>query len=314
MCRTTILVALASLLACAGCGREEAATPGPGGDDGTPVIYTTFYPTTYFAERIGGELVEVVCPCPEDEDPIMWMPDTGAITAYQQADLIVINGAGFEQWVDKVALPAGRLVNTARPFEADLLEYEDAVVHAHGPSGEHAHEGLDGHTWMDPIQARTQAEAIKDALVERYPQWAERFEANYQALAGDLGALNASLQELAEGYQQQPLLCSHPAYNYIARRYGWNIRNLDLDPETVPSDETLLKIEKVLAEHRAQYLIWESFPAPEVAAVMRNRFKLVNLELSPCELLSSAEQAQGVDYLSVMRRNVGNIEPALTGQ
>ena len=69
------------------------------------VVYTTFYPMTYFAQRIGGEHVEVVCPLPQDADPISWMPGANTIQAYQKADLIVINGAQFEKWLDKVSLP-----------------------------------------------------------------------------------------------------------------------------------------------------------------------------------------------------------------
>ena len=53
------------------------------------------YPLQYFAERIGGEHINVVFPAPADVDPAYWMPDTPTITAYQQADLILLNGARY---------------------------------------------------------------------------------------------------------------------------------------------------------------------------------------------------------------------------
>ncbi|MCA8961213.1 MAG: zinc ABC transporter substrate-binding protein, partial [Planctomycetes bacterium] len=98
-------------------------------------VRTTFYPTTYFAERIGGERVHVVCPTPADADPIFWMPDEGAIGDYQSAELIVLNGAEFEKWVSKVTLPERRVVRTAAPFADQLLRFEQAMTHSHGPGG-----------------------------------------------------------------------------------------------------------------------------------------------------------------------------------
>ena len=35
-----------------------------------PLILTTFYPTTYFTQRIVGDYCDVECPVPNDADPI----------------------------------------------------------------------------------------------------------------------------------------------------------------------------------------------------------------------------------------------------
>ena len=67
-------------------------------------VYVVNYPLQFFAERIGGEHVNVVFPAPADVDPAYWMPDTPTIAAYQQADLILLNGAGYARWVNKVML------------------------------------------------------------------------------------------------------------------------------------------------------------------------------------------------------------------
>ena len=146
---TRLLVLLALLAACG-----ERSPGGAPPSRAIPLVYTTFYPTTYFAARIGGARVRVVCPLPDGEDPIFWLPDAETIRAYQQADLIVVNDAGFEKWVDKVSLPDAKVVRTARPFRAEWLTYEKAVEHSHGKGGEHAHQGTDGHTWLDPRLAK----------------------------------------------------------------------------------------------------------------------------------------------------------------
>jgi ABC-type Zn uptake system ZnuABC Zn-binding protein ZnuA len=76
----------------AGCGGEGAASSAaaPSID---PAVRTSFYPATYFAERIAGGLVPVESPLPEGEDPIFWTPDAETIGLYQRAKLIVLNGA-----------------------------------------------------------------------------------------------------------------------------------------------------------------------------------------------------------------------------
>ena len=127
-------------------------------------VYVVNYPLKYFAERIGGEHVNVTFPAPADGDPAFWIPDVATITAYQNADLILLNGAGYAKWVKKVSLPRSRLVDTSRRFSEQLITSTDAVTHSHGPKGEHAHEALAFTTWLDFALAARQAEAIAVAL------------------------------------------------------------------------------------------------------------------------------------------------------
>ena len=151
---------------------KEPATPRV--IDGKAKVFTTFYPTHYFARRIGGELTEVICPCPANEDPAFWMPDDKTILSYQGADLIVVNGASFEKWLNKVTLPESRIVDTTKPFAKEFITIAGAVTHSHGPSGEHTHAGIDGHTWLDPINAIAQSSAIRDALCKLLPETERR--------------------------------------------------------------------------------------------------------------------------------------------
>lgn len=299
-----VLVVLMGGLMGAGCRRK--VTQGSVQPE-KPVVYTTFYPTKYFAERIGGDLIDVICPVPADQDTILWMPDAKAIQEYQEADLVVVNGAEFAKWVQKVSLPENRVVNTAKPFADEFVMYEHATVHSHGKAGEHAHEGLDGHTWVDPVNGRLQANELRKALVKRFPEHEATFERGFAALAEDLDALDKTLKTYQASYKNQPLLVSHPAYNYIARRYGWNIRNLDLDPHEMPADLVFREIGEVLKAHPAEYLIWEACPDKEIADRMQRELGLTSIEFSPCELLSEDEVAEGMNYMSVMRDNLERI-------
>ncbi len=288
----------------AGCNRQ--ATPTNETANGKPVVVTTFYPTQYFCERIGGDLLEVVCPVPADEDAIYWKPDAEAIQVYQNADVIVLNGAGFAKWVSKVSLPENRIINSAKPLEDELITFRHVAMHSHGPGGEHAHEGIDGHTWVDPVNAKHQATEIKQALVKKYPQHKAAFEQGFTALAKDLDALDAKLKELSFG--KQPLLASHPAFNYLARRYDWNIKSLDLDPEKMPSDRVIQGIQEILTNHTAKYVLWEAAPTNEIADRLEEELGLTSIEFSPCELLAEQDIQEGLDYLKVMQQNLENLQ------
>ncbi len=304
-----------SLLAGAGCEKQsddnaDGAGLGKGGR--AIVVYTTFYPMQYFAERIGGKLVTVVCPCPPDADPAYWMPDDDTIQAFQKADLIVINGASFEKWIEKVTLPATRIVNTAEPFADDFIVLKDAVTHSHGPSGKHSHEGVDGHTWLDPVLARRQAEQILRALRKATPAHEKELNANFLALAADLDALDALHREAAPVVARQFMLCSHPAYNYVGRRYGWHLKSYHFDPDQMPDEDTVRAIQGMIEENGARLMLWERAPEPAVAARMES-LGLTNVVFSPCELLEATEKAAGTDFLQKMRRNVGSLTAAAKG-
>ena len=220
-CWTLLSAFVVIALGCGSSDSTDAKRP--------PQVCTTFYPMTYFSQRIGGDHVRVTCPLPSNEDPIFWIPSAEAIQQYQQADLIVINGASFEKWVAMVSLPPSKVVDTARPLEKEFLKFALAVSHSHGPGGGHSHEGTDGHTWLDPAHAKVQAEEICKALERLLPEQADSLRGNYAKLATDLDALDRSLAELSEELAGQPILASHSAYNYLAKRYEWNVTNLNLD-------------------------------------------------------------------------------------
>lgn len=282
--------------------------------DDKPAVYTTFYPTTYFTQRIAGDLVTVVNPCPPDADPAFWMPDAKTIEAYQKAALIVINGAQFEKWIDKAALPQSRIVDTTRPLKDELITLKDVVRHSHGKSGEHTHEGIDGHTWLDPVNAKVQAGQIRDALVKLLPERKAALDANYDALAKDLDALDARFKAVAEKIKDQQLLGNHPAWNYIARRYGLKIETFMLDPGAAPSDETLARLREFVFKTRAKNMLWEEQPAEAAAKPLADEFGLRHIVFDPGEALEPADAKAGRDFLKLMNDNIDRLSAIISRQ
>ncbi len=295
----------AAVIATLGCSPPETAEPGETG--AVVSVFATFYPTTYFARRIGGDRVDVQCPLPDDADPVFWTPPAEVLSKMQQADMIVINGAGFEKWISKVSLPYSKIVDTCNSLNDELLRFDGNITHSHGPAGEHSHEGIDGHTWLDPHHANKQAEAIHRRLAKLRPAYAEQFQANLVALTADLDALDKSLRNLSDQLKEQHLLSSHPAYNYLRHRYDWKLTNIVLDGQAMPDDQTLAELRAAVKEHDPHIILWEQAPSDEIAALLAEQFRLKSVVFQPCEHAPTSED----DYLTVMRRNIDALKAEL---
>ncbi|MBL1216519.1 MAG: zinc ABC transporter substrate-binding protein [Planctomycetes bacterium] len=310
-----------------GCSREEpvdtavpqAADQAQRTTEGEPTgdrvftVYTTFYPMTYLTERIGGAHIRVVCPLPADEDAIFWQPPREVITKYQQADLIVTNGAEFEKWVGLASLPLSRVVSTADGFRDRWVSFE-ATVHSHGATGEHAHEGVDGHTWVDPISAAVQSQAIAIALKRALPDASADIDANLKAVGDDLMALDERLTGITPAIAEALILCSHPAYNYVAARYDLDVHNLALDPETVPTEEEWAHVKSVIDEaggsRTMTVMLWEAEPLESVSSRLAADLGVVSVVFDPCEQPSDAESG---DYMTRMNANIDRLTAVLQG-
>jgi zinc transport system substrate-binding protein len=272
--------------------------------NGKLTVYVVSYPLQYFAERIGGKYVNVVFPVPADVDPAYWMPDTRTIAAYQQADLILLNGVGYAKWVNKVTLPRFRMVNTSAEFKDQYIEAAEILTHSHGSEGEHAHEALAFTTWVDFSFAAKQAKAIAAALSRKRPDLRDIFQKNYAALEQDLIALDRTIKEIVSKDRSRPLVASHPVYDYFARRYGLNIKSVHWEPDEIPTNEQMMELNGVLKEHPAKCMIWERNPMKQSVERLHTN-GVASLVFDP----SGNTPDQG-DFLDVMKQNVENLKSA----
>ncbi|MEE9470179.1 MAG: metal ABC transporter substrate-binding protein, partial [Gemmatimonadota bacterium] len=238
-------------------------------DRSSLLVYAVNYPLAYFAERIGGDLVQVEFPAPPDVDPAFWSPDPEMVAAYQSADLILLNGAGYASWTDRVSLASSRLVVTTEDVADRYVVVEDAVTHSHGPEGEHAHGTVAFTTWLDPTIGAEQARAIRDAFVRARPSAEVLFGEGFDALEADLLDLDVRLSQIVAARPEQPLLASHPVYQYLAARYGLDLRSVHFEPDEPPGPAAWRDLEEMLEERSAGWMMLEAEPLPETAARLR---------------------------------------------
>jgi zinc transport system substrate-binding protein len=264
-------------------------------------VLTVNYPLQYFAQRIGGEFIAARYPGPADEDPAYWKPAVDTVIEYQQADLIILSGAGYASWVRQVSLPLAKQVDASAEFSDRLLPVNDNVAHMHGPQGEHVHDDLAGTVWLDPELAVLQAIAIHAALVPLFPEQAGSLNAKLATLTADLQDLDAQLSRVVATRGNRALVYSHPVYQYLDLRFGLNGVSVHWEPDEMPADEEFARLELM----SGALMLWEAEPLPEIRA------RLDAMGIASVVFSIAATQPESGDYLEVMRANLQLLHSAL---
>ena len=262
----------------------------------TKEVYTVNYPLYYFTKRMAPEGVEVFFPVPKDRDPAFWVPSTRETLAFVKADLIILNGADYAKWTQKVSLPASKLVISSEAFKKELLHIERSN-HSHGPKGEHSHAGTAFTTWLDMQQAIKQAEAIKNALILMEPEGKEHIEQSYLQLKQELEELDIGFKN-AFSDLKSPIVASHPVYQYFARAYGLNLKALLWEPAMKIDAKAQADITRLLEVHSAKVMIWEGKPTAENLDYIRS-LGLKNIVIEPC-----MNRPEYGDFITKMQENL----------
>ena len=104
-----------------------------------------------------------------------------------------------------------------------------------------------------------------------------------------------------EAYKGQPLLFSHPVYQYVIRRYAIDGYELHWEPDSMPGPEEWRALDELLQRHTARSMVWEGTPEPGIVAALEQR-GIETLVFEPV-----ANQPMDGDYLSVMRDNLARL-------
>lgn len=270
-----------------------------------PTIITVNYALQHFAERLTGDAADVVFPVPQGVDPSFWRPSIGDISTIQSADLILLNGAGFATWIDRVSLPRSKAVNTTADIEDQFIRTE-SITHSHGEGEEHSHEGTASYTFLDPMLAIAQAEAVADAIIARRIAPADEVEAQLSNLRTDLEALDATNRTTLDGLQDVAIITTHPRYQYFARRYGLSVSSLEWEAGAMPTEAERADLVGLIERTGARILIWEAEP-PADAVQLATELGLKSVVFAPM-----AHGVEGRSFTQVYEDAVSSMaKPAL---
>lgn len=323
----------------AACGDDAATTTTDNNTEQTEIeavedaltIYTTVYPLSYFAERIGGEYVNVQSIYPAGANEHSFEPTQQDMMKLADADLFFYIGLGLEGFVENAEKTLANENVTLIPSAVNVTEEqlhvseghshdeheEEAHDHdhegeEHGHEDEHNHGAHDPHVWLSPTIAQTLAATVKDELIKANPAQEAVFTENYEALVADLQTLDAEFNALRDEVSNKTFFVSHAAFGYIAGEYGFTqIPIAGLNSQSEPSQKELAKIVDVAKEKDVKYILFEQNVSSNLAEVIKNEVGADSLTLHNLSVLTKEDVANDADYLSLMRENIETLKTAM---
>ncbi len=301
-----------------GCGSGDKSDPA----DGKVDVVTTFYPLYYFAQEIGGDRAHVVNLIAAGVEPHEWTPKSRDLEDVSKAQLFLYNGAGLEGWVDDFLNGLGSdskvmTVETSKGIQLiqgnPLEEDEEGVEEGHEDDGQaHSELDVDPHTWVSPRSALVMAANIRDAFVKADPEHQAEYETRFVDLENRLKGLDAKFTQELSGYERRDIVVSHQAFGYLCRDYDLNqIAIMGLSPEAEPRSQDLLEIAQYVKDHDIPYIFFEELVSEQLAQTLASEAKVDTLVLNPLEGLTPEQEEAGDDYITLMERNLQNLQKAL---
>jgi ABC-type Zn uptake system ZnuABC Zn-binding protein ZnuA len=210
---TPVLVAVlaAALLLVAACGGGSGAASPPGTSTLSVVATTTVFAD--IVRNVGGDRVAVTSIIPAGVGPEDYEPKPDDAKKLAGADLIVSNGVGLDDFLDK-------LVDAAGEGAVKRLVLGDGIPTI----------TVDGepnpHFWLDPsLVSGHYVPAITDALTRLDPAGGPTYQANAASYTTALGTLDAANKAAIESIPpaNRKLVTFHDAFPYFAAHYGFEV-------------------------------------------------------------------------------------------
>lgn len=176
--------------------------------------------------NVGGEQIALTVLLPPGTDPHAFDPSPRDLAVVQDADLVFINGAGLEEFLEAMLESAGGLEKvvdlsatvTLRQFDEMHADEEDE-----GQEDEHAHASFDPHVWTDPHSVIAWTKNIAQALAAADPENADAYVQRSQAYIDELTALDTWVLEQVATIPEEDrmIVTDHLAFGYFTARYGF---------------------------------------------------------------------------------------------
>ena len=192
-------------------------------------------------KNVGGDRVAVAALVGPNGDAHVFSPTPMDARAVAEADLVVVNGLGFDGWMERLKESSGfkgpLLVASkgVKPIEmeddahhhGDDDHAKDESAHDHHAKGEdHDEEEVtDPHAWQNLANGEIYVANIRDALIAADPDGKANYEANAEkylaALKSEDEAVKAVVAKLPP--ERRRIITSHDAFGYFAAAYGLEV-------------------------------------------------------------------------------------------
>jgi ABC-type Zn uptake system ZnuABC Zn-binding protein ZnuA len=264
--------------------------------------------TRHVTQGCGDVRVDMLFPagmgCPHDY--ALTPRDMGRL---EQADVVVINGLGMEDFL------RGRLDGPGRPalIDASLgLEQlpEFGAARASPPGSGNPHIAA------SPGLAGRMVRAIGDGLAARDPQAARTYLDNARAYAGILDGLAGDLAALSARLSGQRVAGQADVFEYFTREAGLRmVAGIDIHAGSEPSAAGMLRFIADVRRERAEAVLLEPANAGRLGARIREETGVVCLALDPVYTGPAGESAASIPldyYERIVRRNMDVLDKHLS--
>lgn len=192
------------------------------------------------AQVVGGDRVEVTTIVGPDADAHVYEPKPSDAAAMSAADLVVLNGLGFEGWMDRLVEASGYQGPTVVASQgAAIHEMHEDDHDEHGDDHDahedgHHHEGEDPHAWQDLANGIRYVDNIRQGLCDVDAEGCAVYTTNAATYVSQLTELDARIRAdiAAIPEARRKVITSHDAFGYFGVAYGITF----LAPEGISTD------------------------------------------------------------------------------
>lgn len=276
------------------------------------------------AAQVAGPVAEVSALVGPDADAHVFQPSPADVRRLAQADLVIVNGLGFEGWMTRLIGSAGyrgpvlTCSDGLKPRAAPVEAGQDHAGHAdaHGRGAAQGGGGApDPHAWQDIANARHYVARIRDALVTARPAQAELLRRRAAAYDAELAALDRRIRAdfAALAPQQRRVVSSHDAFGYFAAAYGLEfLAAQSWNTDSEPSAADIAQLIRQIRRQQIRAVFVENVSdARMVQRIARETGAVVGGTLHSDAL--SAPGGMADSYLKMMSHNAATLLAGLRG-
>jgi zinc/manganese transport system substrate-binding protein len=299
-----------SLLAFATLAVAMAQSPAPKAEKLN--IVTSFLPVQSHTLAIAGDHANVKQLLAKDTGPHDFQLTPADVKKLSDADLLIINGVGIEEWLGELIKKSGNknlvVVDTSKGIKLVESPEEIEIGHDHSHSHAHAHgDGANPHIWLDPVIAKKQAANIVAALQKADPSNASAYAQNGKVYEAKLSALDSDYRSTLAPLPNKNLVTFHDAFPYLAARYKLNyVGAISEFPEKDPTPKQLAALVDKIRSLKVGVLFAENGYAPGLLKKIAGETGAKVSELDTLEVGQGTPTA----YLDRMGANLESLRKA----
>lgn len=278
--------------------QQESSTPYSDNNNGSKIkVVASFYPIYEFVKKVGGDNIDVSILIPVGVEPHDFEPTIQQIQEAENANIVIYNGAGLEEWIERI--------NTK--LRVDVSNGTRLLLNNNNTTEPKAN--YDPHIWLDPILAQIEVRNIRDALIKVDPKNSQYYTDNTERFIRDLSTLDSEIRTSLLTCSKTDFIAFHNAFTYFADRYGlkqYSIKGPSPEGEVLP--QRLAEVITLAKELDLHIIYSEDLVDPRSAETIAQEIPNGKvLILSPIEGVNKLEQEAGIGYLDKMRQNFKNL-------